>query len=89
MKIALKEFQVKKAVGIDTNNEKINLAKNNSGEFICQDIRDSDLSEATVILFWFTDEDIIKNRITSYNVCYTKLLRMIIPLIMILQFQPR
>lgn len=67
VKIALKEFQVKKAVGIDTNNEKINLAKNNSGEFICQDIRDSDLSEATVILFWFTDEDIIKKMMEKFE----------------------
>jgi len=67
VKIALKEFQVKKAVGIDTNNEKINLAKNNSGEFICQDIRDSDLSEATVILFWFTDEDIIKKMMEKFD----------------------
>ena len=67
VKIALKEFQVKKAVGIDNNNEKINLAKNNLGKFICQDIRDSDLSEATVVLFWFTDEDIIKKMMEKFE----------------------
>ena len=67
VEIALKEFNVKKAVGIDNDNEKINLAKNYSGEFICQDIRDTKLTEATVILFWFTDDQIIKDMMGKFN----------------------
>ena len=60
VEIALKEFNVKKGIGIDNNREKINQIENNSGNFVCEDIRDSDISDATVILFWFTDEEIIK-----------------------------
>lgn len=67
VEIALKEFKVKKAVGIDKNLEKITLAKNNSGKFFCQDIKDSDISDATVILFWFTDEEIIKKMMEKFK----------------------
>lgn len=67
VEIALKEFQVKKAVGIDNNIEKINLAKKKSGQFICQDIIDSDISDATVILFWFTDEALIKKMMEKFE----------------------
>lgn len=63
--IALEEFKVKKAVGIDNNQNKIAKAKQISSEkhltnsqFLCQDILDSDLSDATVILYWFSDEKI-------------------------------
>ena len=58
--IALNEFHVKKGVGIDNDLEKINLAKNFSGEFICQNVKEAEFSDATVILFWFADEQIIK-----------------------------
>lgn len=58
--IALKEFHVKKGVGIDNDLEKINLAKKFSGKFICQNVQEAEFSDATVILFWFADEQIIK-----------------------------
>ena len=67
VQIALKEFNVKKSVGIDNNNEKIIQAKNNSGIFLCEDICDSDISDATVILFWFTDEEIIKKMMEKFE----------------------
>jgi SAM-dependent methyltransferase len=67
VEIALKEFQVKKAVGIDNNLEKINLAKKKMGQFICQDIIDSDISDATVILFWFTNEELIKKMMEKFE----------------------
>ena len=65
--IALKEFHVKKGVGIDNDLEKINLAKNFSGEFICQDVKEAEFSEATVILFWFADEQIIKHMMEKFE----------------------
>ena len=65
--IALKEFHVKKAVGIDSDLEKIDLAKNFSGEFICQDVKEAEFSDATVILFWFADEQIIKHMMAKFE----------------------
>jgi hypothetical protein len=65
--IAIEEFGVKKGIGIDIDSQKINQAKNNSGEFICQDIKNSELSEATVILFWFTDEKIIEQMMKKFE----------------------
>jgi hypothetical protein len=72
--IALEEFGVKKAVGIDNDNEKINLAtkllkeKNLSNYTLqCQDIRQADFSDATVILFWFADQQIIDNMMRKFS----------------------
>ncbi len=65
IKIAFEEFGVKKAIGIDNNAGKINLAKENikeksvKAELVCDNIQDADISNASVILFWFTDENII------------------------------
>ncbi len=73
IELALKEYNVKKAIGIDNNLDKINQAKkilsqnNFSGELICEDIQNSDISDATVILFWFTDEEIIRNMMTKFE----------------------
>ena len=55
IELAINEFGVKKAVGIDNNSEKINQAKKNlkekniKGELIYQNIEDSDISDASVI----------------------------------------
>ena len=73
IEIALKEYHVKKAVGIDNNLDKINHAKNIltqknlPGELICEDVRNSNISDATVILFWFTDEEIINNMMNKFE----------------------
>jgi trans-aconitate methyltransferase len=67
VEMALNEFHVKKAIGIDNNIEKINLAKNYPGEFICEDIKDVEISDASVILFWFTDEQIIKAMMEKFK----------------------
>lgn len=57
--IAAKEFGAK-AVGIDSDQNKIALVEKNPRIVIrCEDITSSDLSDATVILFWFSDENII------------------------------
>jgi len=71
--LALKEYNVKKAVGIDNNPNKIKLAKDILGknnlpvELICNDIQNVDISDATIILFWFTNEDIIKNMMNKFK----------------------
>ena len=63
--IAAEEYKVKRATGIDNNRDKIKQAenyldeKNLTAKLICKDIQDSDISDATVILFWFTDEKVI------------------------------
>jgi len=67
VKIAVEEFKVKEGIGIDNNCEKINQAKSISGKFFCEDIRNSDLSDATVILFWFTDEETIKQMMEKFE----------------------
>jgi SAM-dependent methyltransferase len=50
----------KKAIGVDINRKKIAEAKENSAstkniELRCEDIMETDLSDATVVLFWFSD----------------------------------
>jgi len=73
IEIAIKEFKAKKAVGIDNNFEKIISAKKNleekkiQGEMICQNIENSDISDASVILFWFTDENVINQMLEKFN----------------------
>jgi len=70
--LASKEFHVKKAVGIDISNQKICSAKDMFKDvpnvsFRCEDIVVSDFSDATVILFWFTDEKIIGKMMSRFK----------------------
>ena len=73
IEIAINEFKVKKAVGIDNSLEKIQNAQKNIKEknidvkLIHQNIQESDISDATVILFWFTDEKIIKDMVKKFS----------------------
>jgi hypothetical protein len=73
IEMAINEFGVKKAVGIDNNSEKIKQArksleeKNTKADVICQNIEDSDILDASVILFWFTDENIINNMLKKFK----------------------
>ena len=73
IEIAINEFKVKKAVGIDNSLEKIQNAQKNIKEkninikLIHQKIEESDISDATVILFWFTDEKIIRDMVKKFN----------------------
>lgn len=65
--IAKKEFNVKKSVGIDIDDEKISDAIDNAKkdsidyDFRIEDIQKSVFDDATVILFWFNDEKIIES----------------------------
>ena len=72
--IALEEFGVKKAIGVDNNNEKIVFAKKaleaknlSSWTLKCEDVLESDISEATVILFWFSDETIVERMTQKFS----------------------
>jgi hypothetical protein len=73
VEIAINEFKVRKAIGIDNNLEKIQNAEKNLKEkninvkLIHQNIEESDISDATVILFWFTDEKIINDMVKKFN----------------------
>ena len=73
IEMAISEFKVKKAIGIDKNSEKIEGAKNNlerkniNGKVICGNVEEADISDATVILFWFTDENIIEKMLEKFE----------------------
>lgn len=73
IELAVNEFRVKKAVGIDNNSEKIKQAKKNlvekniKADLICQNIEDSIFSDASVILFWFADEKIINEMMKKFE----------------------
>ena len=71
--IAAEEFGVKKSVGIDNDVEKISIAekkleekKISNGVLKCQDVLESDISDATVILFWFSDQSIIEKMMPKF-----------------------
>lgn len=72
--IALEEFGVKKAIGIDSNGKKIKNAENElqekklaNGKVLEEDILDSNFNDATVILFWFTNEEIIEKMTEKFQ----------------------
>lgn len=68
--IAAKEFDAK-AVGIDNDKTKINLVEQEKNPKIilkCEDIVNSDLTDATVILFWFSDETIVEKMFAKFSV---------------------
>jgi len=72
--IALEEFSVKKAVGIDNDIEKISFAKKlleekkiSNGVLQCQDVLESDISDGTVILFWFSDQSVIEKIMPKFS----------------------
>ncbi|MFQ5475841.1 MAG: class I SAM-dependent methyltransferase [Nitrosopumilus sp.] len=73
IEIAIKEFKVKKAVGIDNNPKKIQHTKeileqkNIQAELICENIEKSDISDASVILFWFTDDNVINQMFEKFE----------------------
>jgi len=72
--MALEKYHVKKAVGIDSNENKVDLARKNleenkisNYELICKDVLDSEFEDATVILFWFNDENILEKIMPKFQ----------------------
>ncbi len=58
---------VKKAVGVDWDKSKIRLIEDPKAEFACCDVRDADISDATAILFWFADQNIIYEMMSKFE----------------------
>jgi|TARA_B100000959_G_C14959619_1_gene615222 hypothetical protein len=72
--IAKEEFNAKKVIGIDNSKEKINHAKKMLHEknktdvsIIYNDIVDANIDDADVILFWFTDENILEKMMPTFS----------------------
>ena len=72
--IAKEEFGAKKVIGIDNSKEKIAAAEKmwsqkdkNSVDIICSDILNENIDDANVILFWFTDENILKKMLPKFS----------------------
>ena len=70
--IAAKEFGVKKSVGIEidkslADNARRNIAGIKNAYIINTDIRKADISDATILLFWFTDSDFVDAITKRFN----------------------
>lgn len=72
--IAADEFGVKKAVGIDNDSKKIEDAKKllqekrlSNVELLNENILNSKFDDASVILFWFTDVQIIESMMKKFE----------------------
>ena len=72
--IALEEFGVRKAIGIDIDRKKIEQSNSllqeknlDQGHVICKDVTDAIFDDATVILFWFTDVLIIEKMLEKFE----------------------
>ena len=74
LSIARQEFNVKSAIGIDNSKKMIDNAKKSIDEnkisdikLIEQDILEADLNDASVILCWFMDPDIMENMMKRFE----------------------
>ena len=72
--IAIEEFGVRKCVGIDNDQKKIFSARKLFEEkkitnvtLRCEDITKSDISDATVVLFWFTEQQIVEKMTERFS----------------------
>lgn len=71
--IAEQEFGAKRSVGIDNDEKKISLARDlidkkklKASSVRCEDVLRSDLSEATLVLFWFSDTGITETMLEKF-----------------------
>ena len=74
LEIAIEEYGVKKAVGIDNDSKKIEKLKKiideknlDSCHAVCKNVVDADFDDATVILFWFTDDNITEKMLKKFE----------------------
>jgi len=72
VRIAAAEFGVKKSVGIEIKkkiavNARKQISRIKNVEIINGDIRKADISDATVVLFWFNDPKIVENMMTRFK----------------------
>ena len=74
LSIARQEFNVKSAIGIDNSKKMIDIAKKSiendkisDVRLIEQDVLEADLSDASVILCWFMDPDIVESLMEKFE----------------------
>ena len=74
LSIARQEFNVKSAIGIDNSKKMIDNAKKNmekdkisNVKIIEQDVLEADLNDASVVLCWFMDPDIMENMMEKFE----------------------
>lgn len=72
VQVAAEEFGVKRSIGIEKSVEIASVAKKKvrrlkNVQIIVDDIRNVSLSDATVVLFWFSDEQIVKQMTAKFK----------------------
>lgn len=70
LEIARREFHAKKIVGIDIDGQKVAAARDRKiegCEIVCGDVRDRDVDDATVVLFWFSDQDTAERMASKFE----------------------
>ena len=72
VELAAREFKVRKSVGVEINAESAAKAADrikgvSNADVINGDIRRVDLSKATVLLFWFTEPDLVDAMIRRFK----------------------
>ena len=72
--IAKEEFGAKRVIGVDNSKEKINAVEKlwhekdqTNVDIILDDVLNTEFYDATVILFWFTDEKIIQKMMKKFE----------------------
>lgn len=70
--IAADEFHAAKAVGIDSSADKIRraqeaLGQNDRIQMACYDVREADISDGTVVLYWFADDDVTDSMMEKFE----------------------
>jgi histone methylation protein DOT1 len=72
IRIACTEYKVRKSIGIEINKETAKVAREKiknlkNAQIINEDFKKTNLSDATVIFFWFTDDKLIKMMIKKFE----------------------
>ena len=72
VELAVREFSVKKSIGIEIDvsaarKASKRLAQVANAEIVVADIRKADISEATVLLFWFTAPEIVHTMMKRFK----------------------
>ena len=72
--VAKEEFGAKKVIGIDNSQEKIDSANKTCSEknvsdvkIVCNDVVNENIDDADVILFWFTDENVLNKMMEKFS----------------------
>lgn len=72
VELAAREFGVRRSVGVEIDvkvaqKAKKRLAKLRNAEVVNQDMQKTDISEATVVLFWFTDPQLVDRMARKFS----------------------